>query len=128
MVYHIVAGEEMKKRMIGVIDNPIPFNEDLSVGTYIHDVFTLEFYQERCLVHHVSIDEYLSKLGLFINMLSSLKKEDDVHLYFGEDKTCLANRKILIEYLLPRVHSLVLHIMNEVECVEISCKILKKTH
>ena len=41
MKYNVVAGEELKKKMLGILDNPIPFNEDMSKGTYISEVLVL---------------------------------------------------------------------------------------
>ena len=119
MKYNVVAGEELKKKMLGILDNPIPFNEDMSKGTYISEPFTKAFLKERAIVHNVSITIYKNKLSLFLEMLDDLKPTDEIHLYFGEDETCLANRELLIKYFKNKVSKLTLHVVNEYTTEEI---------
>ena len=120
MEYHIVAGEEMKKKMEGVLPNPIPFNEDLNVGSYSHEPFSDLFFQERCRAHHVALETYLLKLSEFLIFLGKMEKSDTIHLYFGDDPTCKANRELLISYLSPRVSHLYFHHMDEYRGTELS--------
>ena len=113
MRYNIVAGEELKKIMTGVIDNPIPFNEDMSKGTYASEPFTEEFIMERSQTHGVSESTYKEKLSLFLSLIDNLNKNDEIHLYFGEDEVCLANRELLINYFTGKVKQITLHIVDE---------------
>lgn len=113
MVYNIVAGEELKKIMSSVLDNPIPFNEDMSRGEWHSQPFTDEFCLERASFHNVSLNEYKEKLSLFLDLIKNIKKKDIVNLYFGEDEVCVANRTLLIDYLKPKVDKLVLRIVDE---------------
>ena len=113
MRYNIVAGEELKKIMLGVIDNPIPFNEDMSKGGYTNKPFTEDFIIERSKVHNVSPSLYKEKLALFLELVKNIKSDDDLHLYFGEDETCLANRRLIIDYFFNKVKKITLHIVNE---------------
>ena len=119
MKYHIVAGEELKKIMASSLGDAIPFNEDMSHGDYQSVPFTEAFFTERASCHGVTIEEYKNKLSAFLGFLGHVNGKDEVHLYFGEDATCLANRALLIEYLKPRVGSLVLHIVDEYTGAEI---------
>ena len=119
MKYNIVAGEELKKKMLGIIDNPIPFNEDMSKGSYNSEPFTESFFVERAFAHHVSVSLYKEKLSLFLQMLDSLKPADEIHLFFGEDETCLANRELLIKYFAGKVSRITLHVVDEYEAKEI---------
>ena len=113
MIYHIVAGEELKKIMTRVLDNPIPFNEDMSVGSYHSKPFTEGFLKERSEAHHVSVSTYKEKLQLFLKTIDVVDNNDEIHLYFGEDKTCVANRNFLIQYFTNKVRKITLHIVNE---------------
>ena len=113
MRYNIVAGEEMKKLLKGVLDNPIPFNEDMSVGTYSSEPFTLDFIKERSNAHKVSEEEYTAKLQEFLDIVNKVNKNDELHLFFGEDPTCVANRSLLIAYFKDRVKDIYLHVLNE---------------
>lgn len=125
MKFNIVAGEELRKIMNSMLDNPIPFNEDMSVGGYTHQPFTDEFIKERSGVHSVSPYLYKEKLRLFFEFTKAMKYGDEIHLYFGEDITCLANRQFLINYLIDKVHKIILHIVNEYTGEEISQSIVK---
>ena len=119
MRFNIVAGEELKKIMSGIISNPIPFNEDMSVGTFSFEPFSEEFIKERSAVHHVSPEEYKAKLTDFLSLLKTFKYDDEIHLYFGEDKTCIANRSLLIEYFGGKIKTLMLHVVDELTGKEI---------
>ena len=120
MKYNIVAGEELKKIMSGVLDNPIPFNEDMSIGSYSSKPFTEEFINERSGVHKVSASLYKEKLKAFLELAKDIKYEDEIHLYFGGDIVCNANREFLIEYFKTRVKSIFFHLVNEYEGIELS--------
>lgn len=113
MRYDIVAGEELKKILSSSLDNPIPFNEDLSRGTYSKPLFDDAFLKQRAAFHQVSEEVYCEKLSDFLKLLKEAKAEDEVHLYFGEDNVCLANRKAAIKALKDKVGTIVLHIVNE---------------
>ena len=119
MKYNIVAGEELKKKMLGILDNPIPFNEDMNKGTYSNKPFTEEFIKERSSVHGVSPVTYKEKLDLFLKMIYAIDIDDEINLYFGEDETCLANRKLLIDYFTGKVRKIILHIVDEYNAIEI---------
>ena len=113
MRYNIVAGEELKKKMLGVLDNPIPFNEDMSKGDYNSEPFTEKFIKERSRVHNVSPSLYKEKLGLFLELSKKIKQDDELHLYFGEDETCLSNRAFVINFFKNKVKKITLHIVDE---------------
>ena len=113
MRYNIVAGEALKKILTGRITDPIPFNEDLSVGTCDAVPFTEPFFEQRSDTHCVTVEAYKQNFSEFLNILPRLSPDDEVHLYFGEDKTCVANRKFLLDYLQGRVGKTVLHIVDE---------------
>ena len=125
MKFNIVAGEELRKTMNSMLGNPIPFNEDMSVGSYAHQPFTDEFIEERSDVHSVSPSFYKEKLRLFLEFIKAMKYDDEIHLHFGEDTTCLANRQFLINYLKDKAHKIILHIVNEYTGEEISQSIVK---
>ena len=125
MIYHIVAGEEMKKLMAGSIPEVIPFNEDMSIGGSTSKPFTDSFYQERSSVHNVSLQSYLQNMSSFISLTKSIKENDTVHLYFGDDKTCKANSKLLIEYFLPKRVDIYFHHMDEYHGIELSVEKIK---
>ena len=103
----------MKKLFQEILPDAIPFNEDMSVGTYHHHPFSDDFILERSSVHHVSSDVYKEKLSMFLSTLDVLNINDDIHLYFGEDETCLANREFLIKFLKGKAKSITLHIVDE---------------
>ena len=124
MIYHIVAGEEMKT-MFKDRFFTIPFNEDMSVGNYESEPFSDGFIKERSLVHGVSVDDYLSNLGEFLRFLSTVNNDDIVHLYFGDDKVCQANSKLLINYLKEKVTTIYFHLMNEYSGIELSVTRIK---
>lgn len=111
--YNIVAGEELKKILNNVLDNPIPFNEDMSKGDYHSDPFSEDFINERCSAHHVDPSLYKNKLHLLLETLDVLTPNDEIDLYFGEDEVCLANRKFLIEYFTNKVKAIRLHVVDE---------------
>ena len=113
MKYNIVAGEELKKLLIDVLDNPIPFNEDMSKGSYSNEPFSENFIIERSAVHSVSSEVYKEKLSIFLKVLKEIKHSDEIHLYFGEDETCIANREFLIHYFAKKVKQITLHIVDE---------------
>ena len=119
MRYNIVAGEELKKILTGVIDNPIPFNEDMSIGSYINEPFSESFIKERSQVHNATASLYKEKLSSFLSMINNLTKEDEIHLYFGDDATCLANRMFLIDFLRGKASKITLHIVDEYSGKEI---------
>ena len=113
MKYNIVAGEELKKLLIDVLDNPIPFNEDMSKGCYSSEPFSENFIIERSAAHSVSSEVYKEKLSIFLKVLKEIKHSDEIHLYFGEDGTCIANREFLINYFAKKVKQITLHIVDE---------------
>ena len=109
----------MKKVMKESLPDAIPFNEDMSVGTYHHVPFSEEFIKERSKTHNVTVEAYKQNLSSFISLLANLQPSDELHLYFGEDKTCLANREFVIKLLKGRVTSITLHIVDELTGKEI---------
>lgn len=126
MIYNIVAGEELRKILKGVVDNPIPFNEDMSKGDYHSAPFTEDFIKERSSFHHVSVFEYKEKLRYFLEILKIIKHDDEINLYFGEDETCVANRTLLISFFTGKVKTIKLHVVNEYTGEEI--KLLDLSH
>ena len=124
MIYHIVAGEMMKKQMQGKFD-PIPFNEDMSVGSFVSSPFSDDFIKERSAVHHVSEEDYSNNMKQFFDVITKLERHDIIHLYFGEDITCLKNRELLISYFIPRVDTIYLHHMDEYAGKELSNERIK---
>ena len=113
MIYNIVAGEELKKIMSSLLDNPIPFNEDMSKGDYKSEPFLEEFFIERSSIHGVTPSLYKEKLHLFLEVIKNIKNVDEINLFFGEDRTCVANRNFLIQYFFDKVKKITLHIVNE---------------
>ena len=119
MNIYITAGEELANKLKSKYPNIIPFNEDLSIGVVSSASFTQEFIMERCESLGVSKDIYLSKLALFLEVINKIQPFDNVELFFGEDKTCLANRKFLLELLNDKVYKVILHVINEYTCEEL---------
>lgn len=119
MIYHIVAGEEMKKLLKDSF-YPIPFNEDMSKGSYSEEPFSTSFVQERSKVHGVTVSDYVKNLNEFLSILSKIQKDDVIHLYFGEDPVCKSNSELLIQYFKGKVASIYFHLMNEYEGIELS--------
>ena len=124
MEHHIVAGEELKKKMTG-LSFPVPFNEDMSVGSFSCAPFEDGFIQERSQVHRVSEESYRATMGEFLALLNAIASDDTIHLYFGEDKTCLANRALLISFFTPKVAHIILHHMDEYAGTEQSVETIK---
>ena len=124
MTYHIVAGEEMKKIFMNRFA-PIPFNEDMSKGSYQSEPFSDGFIKERSIVHGVTVDDYISNMKEFLVFLSKVDNNDIVHLYFGDDAVCKANSELLINYLKEKVDSIYFHLMNEYEGIELSVTRIK---
>ena len=119
MRYNVVAGEELKKKMIGVLDNPIPFNEDMSKGEYTNKPFTEAFIKERSIVHGVAVSLYKEKLAMFLKMIQEINMDDEIHLYFGEDETCISNRDLLIEYFKDKTEYIYVHVVDEYKGIEL---------
>ena len=124
MIYHIVAGEEMKKLLRDRFVS-IPFNEDMSKGGYSKKPFSDGFIKERSEFHKVTTDDYLNHMAEFLSILPKIKQDDTIHLYFGDDPVCKANSNILIEYFIDKVDSIFFHLMNEYKGIEISVKRIK---
>ena len=123
MRYDIVAGEELKNIMMGTLADPIPFNEDMSKGGYSAAPFSRAFIAERSAVFGVTADVYREKLGAFLSVLNALGAEDEIHLYFGEDETCLANRAFLLGYLSDKAGTVRLHVVDEYTGRELSTEV-----
>ena len=119
MIYHIVAGEEMKNLLKNRLKS-IPFNEDMSKGAFTSEPFSNTFVEERSLVHGVTTEEYISNMSELFTLISKVKEKDIIHLYFGDDEVCLANRGFLINYFKDKVDSIYFHLMNEYEGIELS--------
>lgn len=123
MEYRIVAGKEMKKLLKDRFYT-IPFNEDMNKGSYSEEPFSIGFIKERSKVHKVTTADYINNTNEFLSLLPRIKDDDTIHLYFGNDKTCIANRRFLINYLKDKVNQIVLHIVNEYTGEEISQSIV----
>ena len=123
MKYYIVAGEEMAKLIKKSLPDAVPFNEDMSVGSYQHEPFSEDFIIERSRVHHVKVSYYKQKIEPLLNVINNLHSDDEIHLYFGEDKTCVANREFLINFFKNKVRLIVLHIVDELTGVDIKTPI-----
>ena len=119
MVYHIVAGEEMKKLLKDRFD-PIPFNEDMSNGSHYSKPFSDDFIKERSVVHRVTVDDYVSNMKEFLTFLLKVCNKDIIHLYFGDDPVCSANSKLLIDYFKERRNVIFFHLMDEYKGIELS--------
>ena len=124
MIYHIVAGEEMKKLLKDRFSS-IPFNEDMSNGSYESEPFSDGFIKERSLAHGVEVNDYISNMSEFFTLISKINNKDTIHLYFGDDAVCKANSKLLIDYFKERVNSIYFHLMNEYEGIELSVSRIK---
>ena len=123
MIYHIVAGEEMKKLLKDRFDS-IPFNEDMSKGSYTYEPFSDGFIKERSAVHGVTIDDYVSNLKEFLSFLPLVHSNDVINLYFGDDAVCKSNSELLITYFKKRVDTIIFHLINEYKGIELSTKII----
>ena len=121
MIYYIVAGEEMKKLLKNRFD-PIPFNEDMSKGNYSSVPYSDAFIEERSKTHGVTITEYTKNMSKFLSILPKISKNDDIHLYFGNDSVCKANSELLIGFFKDKVGSLIFHLMNEYSGTELSIR------
>ena len=123
MVYHIVAGEAMKKLLKDRFDS-IPFNEDMSKGSYSYEPFSFDFIKERSAVHGVTIEDYVSNMNEFLSLLPKIHKNDVIHLYFGDDAVCKSNSELLIAYFKDKVDTIFFHLMDEYKGIELSSKII----
>lgn len=94
---YIVAGDEMKKLMVGTVpeDRIIPFREDLSKGSYDGFQIDEEFIAKRAAFWGVSADEYKKKLLPIIQ----LDMSETYILRFGTDACCKANLEFVIGWL-----------------------------
>ena len=119
MVYHIVAGEAMKKLLKDRFDS-IPFNEDMSKGSYSCEPFSFDFIKERSAVHGVTIDDYVTNMNEFLSLIPKLHGNDIIHLYFGDDAVCKSNSELLITYLDNKVDTIFFHLMDEYKGIELS--------
>ena len=125
MTYYIVAGEAMKRLLKDRFD-AIPFNEDMSKGSYSCEPFSPGFIKERSAVHGVTIENYASNMNEFLSLLPKLHKNDIIHLYFGDDIVCKSNSELLITYLKDKVGTIFFHLMDEYKGIELSVKIINQ--
>ncbi len=77
----------------------VPFREAMIKGSYDSKLFSDEFIEERSKIHGVSAQEYLEKLGVFVDILKSAKKYEEIVLWFGEEPFCAENVKVVIQSL-----------------------------
>ena len=119
MIYHIVAGEEMKKLLKDRF-NSIPFNEDMSKGSYQSEPFSDAFIKERSAVHGVTVDGYVSNMKEFLTFLPKVCDKDIIHLYFGDDPVCSSNSGLLIKYFKDKGNTVYFHLMDEYKGIELS--------
>ena len=94
---YIVAGDEMKKLMVGTVpeERIIPFREDLSKGRYDGFQIDAEFIAKRAAFWGVSQDEYKEKMLPIIR----LDMSEAYILRFGTDACCKANLEFVIGWL-----------------------------
>ncbi|MDF2699963.1 MAG: hypothetical protein K0Q49_1519 [Haloplasmataceae bacterium] len=83
---------------LNVNGNYIPFNEAMCVGNVSKDIFSDEFIKNRCIAHHVSLEEYrkitLEPLQLLLNQQFS-----NLILWFDDDMFCQINYLTVLAYL-----------------------------
>ena len=113
MLYYIVAGDEMQKRMAMKFPHrkTIPFREDFSKGEYVGFNFDAEMISQRASFWNVSVNEYMDKLLPIINLDITKKYV----LCFGDDECCKANLKFMIGNLKLRGYfqDIQVQILNE---------------
>ena len=76
----------------------IPFNEAMCVGEVTEDIFSDEFFEKRCLAHHVTLEDYKN---VTINKLMCLIKHEfsKIVLWFDDDMFCQINLLTILGYL-----------------------------
>ena len=98
-ILNITAGEELNNKLKKDGEVWIPFNEAMIIGEYVSPLFSKEFCLQRSKVHAVSLEEYKSKLSLFLDVLPRLNDYDEIRLWFGDEPFCQKNREIVIKTL-----------------------------
>ena len=87
--------EYIKKKLDGVF---IPFNEALLEGELPFPLFDHAFLKKRITVHGVTEEDYLTKMEFFFQP-DTIKKYDELILWFGLDAFCQINMLALLAYL-----------------------------
>jgi len=98
-ILNITAGEELNNKLKKDGEIWIPFNEAMIIGEYASPLFSKEFCLQRSKVHAVSLEEYKSRLSLFLDVLPRLNDYDEIRLWFGDELFCQKNREIVIKTL-----------------------------
>jgi len=93
----------------------VPFNEAMIRGTYSAPLFSDAFIEERCRTHGASREEYIAKLGGFMDVLRRAEAYDAITLWFGDEPFCVENRRVVIAALRAYGYrgSITLHIVDE---------------
>jgi len=101
MILNITAGEELNKILSYKFPNDvfIPFNEAMIKGSYNNELFSDDFMKERAITLGVSTEEYLNKMAPFVSVLNHLNVYEEIHLYFGDEPFCNANKTVVIDVL-----------------------------
>lgn len=122
-ILNITAGEELNNKFKKDGEIWIPFNEAMIKGEYASPLFSKEFCLQRSKVHAVTLEEYKSKLSLFLDVLHRLNDYDEIRLWFGDEPFCQKNREVILQTLMQYKYSgiIILYIVDE-----ITCKTLKK--
>ena len=101
MKVNITAGEALNSMLVTKYTQErfVPFNEAMIVGSYTAPLFSTSFMEERATTHGVSLDQYIEKLGGFIDVLDNIEKYDEIILWFGDEPFCKANTDVVLQGL-----------------------------
>lgn len=99
-VLHILNGQAMydefkRKKFMG---HYVPFNEAMCVNATTASIFDQAFIATRASGHHVSVEDYRSKVITPLNQLFQ-KSYNNIILWFGEDMFCQMNLLTILAYL-----------------------------
>lgn len=113
---YITAGQYMYDFFKGSSTIYVPFNEAMIEGV-IDDspIFSDKFINNRAITHNTTVDDYLDKMGLFINFINHIYLYNDINLMFGDEPFCLANLITILSFLESIKYNgkITYHIMNE---------------
>lgn len=101
MTINITSGDMLNEILQQRYPNEvfIPFREAMIEGSYEAKLFSDEFVAERSKTHGVATQEYIQKLGVFMDILKNAKAYEEIILWFGEEPFCAENVKVVIQAL-----------------------------
>ena len=120
MVIHIISGDTMNEysEKLGFSGHVVVMNEEMMSGPCVPEVFSNEFIKTRSSFRSIHPDKYRKHTATpFLKM----RKDDDVHLWFGKDMFCQINMLTVLAYLEKLgVEKAIYHEVFEDEMTEIS--------